>query len=108
MHDHERDPSAGTPARVIYHWRTPRSVLVGALRHDDREPEPGELLIPSLHLRGMWLTTAGIETGTCLSVHTAPGCLLLRSVKPVVRVACRPGWYLPTQESTRARARPRW
>lgn len=98
MHDHDNDPSVGTPRRVVYHWRTPRSVLVGALRQDDREPEPGELLIPSLHLRGMWLTTAGIETGTCLSVHTAPGCLLLRSVKPVVRVACRPGWYLPTQQ----------
>lgn len=94
MHDHERDSSVGTQPRVIYHWRTPRSVRVGALRHDDREPHPGELLIPSVHLRGMWLATAGIEAGAILSVNLAPGCILLRSVNPAVRVACRrPGWY---------------
>lgn len=108
MHDQENQSSARTPLRVVYHWRTPRSVLVGALREDDREPEPGELLIPSLHLRGMWMTTAGIETGSCLSVHIAPGCLLLRSVKPVVSVACRPGWYLSTKEAPSVRTRSRW
>lgn len=94
MHDHERDSSAGTQPRVIYHWRTPRTVRVGVLRHDDSEPAPGELLIPSVHLRGMWLATAGIEAGATLGVHIAPGCVLLRAVKPSVRVACRrPGWY---------------
>ncbi|WP_084739026.1 MULTISPECIES: SymE family type I addiction module toxin [Stenotrophomonas] len=93
MSDHERDSSVATPPRVIYHWNTPRSVLVGSLYHDEHEPEPGELLVPSVHLRGMWLKTAGIETGARLSVHIASGCVLLRSRKPV-RVACRrPGWY---------------
>ncbi|WP_102946165.1 SymE family type I addiction module toxin [Stenotrophomonas sp. VV52] len=94
MHDQKRDSSAGTQPRVIYHWRTPRTVLVGTVRHDDHEPEPGEIPIPSLHLRGMWLATAGIEPGARLTVQVAPGCVLLRTLKPTVRRACRrAGWY---------------
>jgi toxic protein SymE len=103
MHDHESDPSAETQPRVIYHWRTPRTVLTGALLQHDRAPPPDELLIPSLHLRGMWMTTAGIEAGTRLSVQIAPGCLLLRTLTPVVRVACRPGWYQARQRTDRVR-----
>jgi hypothetical protein len=73
-----------------------RTVLVGTVRHDDHEPEPepGEILIPSLHLRGMWLATAGIEPGARLTVQVATGCVLLRTLKPTVhRAGRRAGWY---------------
>ncbi|MDQ1060868.1 MULTISPECIES: SymE family type I addiction module toxin [Stenotrophomonas] len=103
MHDNKDDSRADARSRVTYHWRMPRTVLIGADRQDDDEPRPGEVLIPSLHLRGMWMTTAGMETGSRVSLHIAPGCLLLRMVNPVVRVACRPGWYQAAQDSTRAR-----
>jgi hypothetical protein len=88
MHSHDEDASPATAPRVSFHWHTPKSVLVGRLGRE--QPQPGELLIPCLKLRGMWLCEAGIAAGTRLTVEVYEGALLLRVPDPAVSVALRP------------------
>ena len=39
MHDNKDDSRADARSRVTYHWRMPRTVLIGADRQDDDEPD---------------------------------------------------------------------
>ncbi|WP_421569148.1 hypothetical protein [Stenotrophomonas sp. PD6] len=88
MHSHDEEVSPATAPRITLHWHTPKTVLVGRLGRD--QPQPGELLIPCLKLRGMWLCDAGIAAGTRLKVEVYDGAILLRVPDPAVSVALRP------------------
>jgi hypothetical protein len=90
MHSHDEDAftATATAPRVTFYWHTPKSVLVGRLGPE--KPQPGELLIPCLKLRGMWLCEAGIAAGTRLKVEIYDGAILLRVPGPAISVALRP------------------
>lgn len=88
MHSHDEEASPLAAPRVTFHWHMPKSVLVGRLGRE--QPQPGELLIPCLKLRGMWLCEAGIAAGTRLTVEVFDGAILLRVPDPAVTVALRP------------------
>jgi hypothetical protein len=88
MQSHDEEVSPASAPRITFHWHMPKSVLVGRLGRE--QPETGDLLIPCLKLRGMWLCEAGIAAGTRLTVEVYDGAILLRAPDPAVSVELRP------------------
>ena len=83
------DDARSTPSpRVHHHWHAPKTVRVGSLRPD--HPDPGDLPVPCIKLRGLWMSEAGFEPGTRLTVEVYDGAILLRASDPPVSVALRP------------------
>jgi toxic protein SymE len=64
------------------HWRKPRSVMVHSLDHDNVEWQPGDPLVPSLRLRGMWLHEFLMSVGTHVEVEYTPRGILLCTPEP--------------------------
>lgn len=59
------------------HWIRPVSLKIRAL-YDWRSGAKGEALcVPSLLLRGMWMSAAGIEVGSRVVVSISPGRVVL-------------------------------
>jgi toxic protein SymE len=68
--------------RKKQHWRKPRHVLVHSLDHENVDWQPGDPLVPSLRLRGMWLHEFLMAVGTYVEVEYTPRGILLCTPNP--------------------------
>ncbi|WP_312327651.1 hypothetical protein [Stenotrophomonas sp.] len=81
-------PAGATGVHGLY-WFRPESLKIRAL-YDWRSGAKGEeLCVPSLFLRGMWMSMAGLEVGSRVVVSIAPGRVLLTLAHPPVGAASR-------------------
>lgn len=88
MQSPDTDTVPESSPRTSAGWYMPKRILVGTQTR--QRPQPGELLVPCIKLRGMWMSEAGIAPGTRLKVEIYDGAILLRVAEPSVSVELRP------------------
>jgi len=68
---------AGEPPKRKFYLHQPTRVRVDALYYPGCKEELGEIPIPCVKLRGLWMEAAGFEVGARIKLEVAPGSILL-------------------------------
>lgn len=75
-------PADEPPKRKFYRHQ-PTRVRVDALHYPGCKEELGEIPIPCVKLRGLWMEAAGFEVGARLKLEVQPGRIVLALDQPV-------------------------
>lgn len=70
------------PRKQKLHRYPPNSLRVDALYYPGMKAEPGDIPIPCVKLRGLWMEAAGFEVGARLKLDVKPGCIQLTVETP--------------------------
>lgn len=81
MHSTRTETPSSERARQKLHVTQPSRVRVEALHYPGSSDEQGDIPIPCVKLRGLWMRRAGIEVGSRLKLELIPGGIQL-TVEP--------------------------
>lgn len=65
------------PRRQTLNRYPPSSLRVDTLHDPGCSTEPGDIPIPCVKLRGLWMQVAGFDIGSRLKLDVTPGCIQL-------------------------------
>jgi hypothetical protein len=74
-------PTREPPKRKFYRYQ-PTHVRVDALHYPGSKEELGEIPIPCIKLRGLWMEAAGFEVGARLKLEVSQGSIHLTIEQP--------------------------
>jgi toxic protein SymE len=77
MHNHRPEVPSPERRKQVLHRYPPNSLRVDTLYYPGCPAEPGDITIPCIKLRGLWMQAAGFEIGARVKLDVKPGAILL-------------------------------
>ncbi|WP_313345993.1 SymE family type I addiction module toxin [Stenotrophomonas sp.] len=77
MHSNRPDAPSSEPRKQALNRYPPNSLRVDTLYYPGYPAEPGDISVPCLKLRGLWMQAAGFEIGARIMLDVKPGAILL-------------------------------
>lgn len=77
MHSNQPEAPSSERRKQALHRYPPSSLRVDTLYFPGQPAEPGDISVPCLKLRGIWMQVAGFEIGARIKLDVKPGAILL-------------------------------